>query len=293
MDRKTFLKQGLISGLFLGLSGQLRASAEEDLSKAELPQVGFEHLPAASGQLADYMVLHRADTRGSADHGWLRSKHSFSFASYQNRARMHFGVLRVLNDDEIAGGTGFGMHPHDNMEIISIPLQGGLEHQDSMGNNTVIRAGEVQVMSAGTGVKHSEYNHSKTDWGAFLQIWLFPKVRQVAPRYDQKAFAAAGRRNAWQNIVAPMGTQLEGVKVHQDAWFWLSDLTANKTLTYQTKQAENGLYLFLIEGSLQVGGQILNKRDALGVWNVSGLEIRALKESKVLLMDIPMQLPRI
>jgi redox-sensitive bicupin YhaK (pirin superfamily) len=237
-------------------------------------------------------IIHKAETRGHANHGWLNSWHSFSFAHYYNPERMHFGVLRVLNDDTIDGGTGFGMHPHDNMEIISIPLEGALEHKDSMGNKAVITAGEIQVMSAGTGIFHSEYNHSKDKPGKFLQIWLFPNRRNVEPRYDQLALDVTKRENRLQQVLSPSPDD-EGVWIHQDAWFHLGKFNKGKGDQYQIKKAGNGVYAFVIKGGFMIDDVELNERDGLGIKDISQLVLTATEEdSEILLMDIPMQLPR-
>ena len=235
-------------------------------------------------------TVHRSDTRGFADHGWLKAKHSFSFASYYDPERVHFGALRVLNDDIVAPGMGFGMHPHDNMEIITIPLEGSLAHKDSMGNSSVIKAGEIQVMSAGTGIMHSEFNPSDTEQINLLQIWLFPNKRSVEPRYDQQLLDKTPMRNAWSQILSPNQDD-DGVWIHQDAWFYLGEFEAGKTSYYNLKSAENGLYVFVIEGTVEVAGQTLNKRDGMGIWATTEtdlIDFSFLEGSKVLLMEVPM-----
>lgn len=233
-------------------------------------------------------VLHKAETRGHADHGWLDTYHTFSFAGYYNPERIHFGVLRVLNDDTVAGGMGFGTHPHDNMEIISIPLEGELEHRDSMGNRHVIRAGEVQVMSAGTGVTHSEKNLNRDQLTRFLQIWVFPNRRDVEPRYAQQAFPAEGRRNQLQQVLSPDPND-EGVWIHQDAWFHLIDPQADHAFTYRFRRPENGLYIFVLEGEVEAAGFTLGRRDGLGIHDTDSVDIRAVQDSRLLLMEVPMQ----
>lgn len=233
-------------------------------------------------------VLHKAETRGHANHGWLDSYHTFSFAHYYDPARIHFGALRVLNDDRVEGGMGFGEHPHDNMEIISIPLSGDLEHKDSMGNKTVIRQNDVQIMSAGTGIRHSEYNKNKDQVVNFLQIWVFPKVKNIQPNYDQKTFSPEGRLNKFQEIVSPV-KESEGVWINQDAWFHLGNLKKDFKTTYDLKWKGNGVYAFVIDGAITINGQALNKRDGLGVWDVEKLDIVADQDAEVLLMEIPMQ----
>jgi quercetin 2,3-dioxygenase len=232
-------------------------------------------------------ILHKAATRGHANHGWLDSHHTFSFAHYYDPARMHFGVLRVLNDDIVDGGKGFGTHPHDNMEIISIPLKGDLEHKDSMGNTTVIRQNDVQIMSAGTGVHHSEYNKNPDSKVNFLQIWVFPKQSNIQPRYDQRTFNPDERNNKWQNIVSPAEGD-GGVVINQDAWFYLGKLTKGVTLDYTIKNNSNGIYAFVLEGSVTIDDQKLDKRDGLGVWETSKISIKAESNAEILIMDVPM-----
>lgn len=235
-------------------------------------------------------VIHRAETRGYADHGWLKSYHSFSFAGYHNPERMHFGVLRVLNDDSVKGGMGFGKHPHDNMEIISIPLEGDLEHKDSMGNTTVICKGDIQVMSAGTGVYHSEYNRNKEEEVKFLQIWIFPNKRNVVPRYDQVTLNLSDRKNKLQQILSPDPNDT-GVWIHQDAWFHMGNFDKEKETTYQIKRDNNGVYAFILKGSFNINGELLSTRDAIGIWDTTSLTLKALdSDSEILVMDLPMQL---
>lgn len=237
------------------------------------------------------MTIHRADTRGHAHHGWLESYHTFSFAHYYDPARMHFGVLRVLNDDRVAGGKGFGTHPHDNMEIISIPLSGDLEHTDSMGNRAVIRENDVQIMSAGTGIYHSEYNHHADRPVHFLQIWVFPKQRNIAPRYDQKSFSPAARVNRFQTIVSPIG-ESEGVGINQDAWFALSTLQAGFEIPYLLHRRGNGVYAFILRGEAAVHGIPLGTRDGLGIRDEETISVRAVTDTEMLLMELPMDVPR-
>ncbi|RYY92239.1 MAG: pirin family protein [Chitinophagaceae bacterium] len=233
-------------------------------------------------------ILHKAATRGHAHHGWLESWHTFSFAGYHDEQRVHFGALRVLNDDSVAPGMGFGRHPHDNMEIISIPLEGDLEHSDNMGNTAVIRQGDVQVMSAGTGIAHSEKNANADKPVKFLQIWLFPKERNVKPRYDQKSFPLHARRNRLQNVVAPVGTDADGVQVHQDAWFHLGQLDAGSTLRYELKDPAHGVYVFVLKGDVYVNEVLVNERDGLGVSGIEALTLKAESDTELLLMEVPM-----
>ncbi|MGB0452910.1 MAG: pirin family protein [Bacteriovoracaceae bacterium] len=232
--------------------------------------------------------LHRANTRGIADHGWLKSKHSFSFASYHNPERMGFGLLKVLNDDQVSASQGFGTHPHQDMEIVSIPLKGALKHKDSEGNQAVIRHGEVQLMSAGTGVFHSEYNNSEVEPVEFLQIWVMPEKLEIAPRYDQKSFDTEGRTNQWQTIVSPMDNSETGVKINQQAWFSLLDLKQNNKVNYQLRKPTNGVYFVLLEGELSVADERLNSRDALGLEDISSVPLTAHSDSQILAIEVPM-----
>jgi redox-sensitive bicupin YhaK (pirin superfamily) len=234
------------------------------------------------------MVFHKANTRGSVDMGWLKGKYSFSFANFFDRERMNFGVLRVLNDDIIAGGMGFGMHPHDNMEIISIPLEGELEHSDNMGNKAVIRKGDIQVMSAGTGVRHSEYNKNKDQLVKLLQIWVIPNKRNVTPRYDQISLNVADRKNTFQQIVSPHPEDA-GVWIHQNAWFHLADFDRGFAKEYNFKLKGNGLYIFMIKGEIKVNEQIIQTRDGLGIWDTEKVSITALNDSEFLLMEVPLR----
>ena len=233
-------------------------------------------------------VLHKADSRGDANHGWLHSKHTFSFANYYNPERMNFGVLRVLNDDTVAAGMGFGKHPHDNMEIISIPLSGDLEHKDSMNNVTVIKSGDIQVMSAGTGIQHSEYNKNKDAEVKFLQIWVFPNKNNVTPRYDQITLNMADRKNKLQQILSPNPND-EGVWIHQNAWFHLADFDKGISTNYEFKSQDNGLYLFNLKGNLKVNDQSISTCDGIGIWDTNNVEITAESDAEFLLMEVPMQ----
>ncbi|MCI4648940.1 pirin family protein [Phaeodactylibacter sp.] len=234
-------------------------------------------------------VIHRANTRGHANHGWLNSHHTFSFAGYYNPDRMNFGVLRVLNDDVVSEGRGFGTHPHDNMEIISIPLEGDLEHKDSMGNTTVIRQGDVQVMSAGTGIYHSEYNKNADQPVKFLQIWVFPNKKDVTPRYDQITLDPDKLHNQLSQVLSP-NPEDDGVWVHQNAWFHMGTLEAGFETTYKLKDTANGVYAFVIKGDVTLNGQALHQRDGLGVWEVDELTLTADSDARVLLMEVPMEL---
>lgn len=232
-------------------------------------------------------ILHKAATRGYANHGWLNTHHTFSFANYYNPERVHFGALRVLNDDRIAGGEGFGMHPHDNMEIITIPMKGVVEHKDSMGNHGTISAGEIQVMSAGTGVFHSEFNGDKSIPLELFQIWVFPNERNVAPRYEQISIKDLEKKNEFYQIVSPNPND-EGMWIHQQAWFHLGDLSAGWEGSYTLKGKDSGVYVFVIEGNAVVEGIELNRRDGLGISETEKFNIKVNADSKLLLMEVPM-----
>jgi len=232
-------------------------------------------------------ILHRSETRGHADHGWLNSYHSFSFANYYNAERMHFGALRVLNDDTVAGGRGFGTHPHSNMEIVSIPLEGELQHMDDMGNSTVIKTGDIQVMSAGTGVSHSEYNKNQNKPVKFLQIWIIPNKKDVTPRYDQISIKDIAISNSLTQILSPNPDDA-GVWIYQHTWFYIGDYDAGKTDSYTFKKEGNGVYIFVLEGEIEIEGQKLLKRDGLGIWEVDSFTMKAISNSKILVMEVPM-----
>ena len=232
-------------------------------------------------------ILHKAKTRGHANHGWLNSYHTFSFSGYHDPERMQFGALRVLNDDTVAGGMGFGAHPHENMEIISIPCSGELEHTDDMGNKQVIRPGDVQVMSAGTGIQHSEKNKNRDKEVKFFQIWVLPNKKNVQPRYDQHHFSDADKHNKLLPVVSPMGSADGGVQIYQDAWFSLGKFDKDFSTTYHLKNAANGSYAFVIEGDVTINGEKLNRRDGLGITGIDKLEITANSDAELLLMEIP------
>jgi redox-sensitive bicupin YhaK (pirin superfamily) len=288
MDRKEFLKKGLLgTSIFVAGSSTASVIANNIDEIKALDIIGFNHLPTTNSKIMANTVLHKAETRGHANHGWLDSWHSFSFASYYNPERMHFGVLRVLNDDTVESGMGFGTHPHDNMEIISIPLEGDLEHKDSMGNVAVIRNGDIQVMSAGTGISHSEYNRNKQSLVKFLQIWVFPNKRNVTPRYDQITLNMADRKNKLQQILSPNPDD-EGVWIHQDAWFHLADFDQGVTADYTIKKSGNGVYAFVLRGDITINDQPLNTRDGLGIWDTDKISIKADSNAEFLLMEVPM-----
>lgn len=232
-------------------------------------------------------ILHRADSRGFADHGWLQSRHTFSFAGYYNPDRIHFGALRVLNDDLVAPGKGFGTHPHDNMEILSIPLEGDLEHRDSMGNVSVIRQGDVQVMSAGSGITHSEFNRNPDRPVKFLQIWVIPELRNVQPRYDQATLKERDRHNKLQQIVSP-DRNADGLRINQQAWFHLGLFDAEFTADYTLRKSGNGVYAFVLKGEVTIAGTLLYERDGLGILNTDAFMIRTgSQEAEFLLIEVP------
>jgi redox-sensitive bicupin YhaK (pirin superfamily) len=290
MNRKDFLRKGLLGTAIFATSGVAAKLIQNNIDEIkELEILGFNHLPNKDSKIMENKVLHKASTRGMADHGWLKSCHTFSFANYYNPERMHFGVLRVLNDDFVAPGMGFGTHPHDNMEIISIPLEGDLEHKDSMGNTTVIRNGDIQVMSAGTGIQHSEYNKNSEKPVKFLQIWIYPNKRNVVPRYDQLTLNQEDRKNKFQQILSPSKDD-EGVWIHQDAWFHIAELDSNTTINYKTKKAGNGIYTFVLSGDLLVDEVDLSQRDGLGVWDTSEIQFTAKEKCELLIMEVPMSL---
>ena len=290
MDRKSFLKKALLGAVALstgpkGLKAK-NAKLKESTYDKMLDNVGFNHLPNKETRTMK-SVLHKANTRGHVNHGWLDSNHTFSFANYYNPQRINFGVLRVLNDDRVMAGRGFGTHPHDNMEIISIPLDGDLEHKDSMGNVAVIKKGDVQLMSAGTGIFHSEYNKNSDKEVKFLQIWLFPNKRDVNPRYDQISLNNEEMNDNLMQILSPNQDD-EGVWIHQNAWFHMGNLSKGKSVEYKIKDSRNGVYAFIIDGDVSIEGQELNRRDGYGVWDTDKINIDATSNARVLLMEVPM-----
>ena len=234
-------------------------------------------------------IFHASSTRGEANHGWLHAKHSFSFANYFDPKRIQFGALRVLNDDIIAPGMGFGSHPHDNMEIITIPLEGALEHKDSMDNIGVIEADEIQVMSAGTGIFHSEYNKNKDKQVKVLQLWVLPNEKNVTPRYDQKSIKELKKPNTLYPIVTP-DPNGPAMWIHQDAWFHMGDFNQSTEIEYKINKAGNGVYVFLIEGSAEIAGEAIKKRDALGIWETDRFNLKMASNSRVLLIEVPLNL---
>jgi len=232
-------------------------------------------------------IFHPAHERGHANHGWLDTHHSFSFANWHHPEKIHFGALRVLNDDIVEIGEGFGTHPHDNMEIISIPLQGSLAHKDSTGSEEFTHTGYVQVMSAGTGLTHSEYNGSPTENVHFLQIWIFPKEKDIKPRYEQKKFDEAGRKGKWQLLVSPRKED-NVLWINQDAFLSRIDLKAGASTNYNNHLSGNGVYIFVLEGKIEINRQVLNRRDAIGVSEADSFEIKATSDAEILAIEIPM-----
>jgi len=292
MERKKFIKNAFFTGL-IGLAAPKvlnavkRNSADSTYDKL-IDQVGFNHLPNKNIKKMN-QVIHKAASRGNANHGWLNSFHTFSFANYYNPKRMNFGVLRVLNDDQVQAGKGFGTHPHDNMEIVSIPLEGDLEHKDSMGNVTVIKEGDVQVMSAGTGVTHSEYNKNVDKEVKFLQIWMFPRQKNVEPRYDQVSLREIEKENELYQVLSP-NKEDQGVWINQDAWFHLGKFSQDTVTNYKLKKRENGVYAFILDGEAEINGEKLSRRDGIGVWDIESIEIKAANNARLLIMEVPMSL---
>lgn len=294
MKRHEFIRNALFGTGWLAaaVAGLQTVSANRNVRK-------YQHQPDAGSPESNLInhtktnsmansVLHPAGSRGDANHGWLHSKHTFSFSDYFNPERMQFGALRVLNDDIVNAAMGFGRHPHNNMEIISIPLEGELEHKDSMGNVAVIRKGDIQVMSAGTGVEHSEHNKSLDKPVKFLQIWVFPNKQNVPPRYDQISLNPADRKNTLQQILSP-DTNDAGVWIHQDAWFHLADFDKGTETQYTFNKNGNGLYVFVLDGDILVEEQALHTRDGFGIWNTNQVHIKAQSNAEFLLMEVPMQ----
>ncbi len=232
-------------------------------------------------------ILYKANERGTADYGWLKPNYYFSFSNYHNPSKVHFGVLRVLNDDFIMGGGAFPTHPHDNMEIVTIPLTGALHHKDNTGGEGIIKAGDIQIMSAGSGIQHSESNASSTEAVTLFQIWLFPKIKNITPRYDQRTFDVTGRLNKWQVVVSPKEED-NALWINQDARFALTNLSAGNTIEYKNGFDGNGVFLVVINGSVEIDGNTLNKRDALGISETNQFTIKATADTELLAIEIPM-----
>ncbi len=292
MKRKDFIKKAILTGVVSAIAPKVLKASNEIQSKSTydklMQQVGFNHLPNKKIHTMN-SIIHKADTRGKANHGWLNSHHSFSFANYYNPDRMNFGVLRVLNDDVVKEGMGFGTHPHDNMEIISIPLEGDLVHKDSLGNIGVIKEGDVQAMSAGTGISHSEYNNNKDRDVKFLQIWIFPREKQVKPRYDQVSIRDLKKENEFYQVLSPNKSD-QGVWINQDAWMNIGNFKKGNSDQYKIQKDGNGVYIFILEGEVEINGEQLNKRDGIGIWNTDTVNLKATENARVLLMDVPMNL---
>ena len=232
-------------------------------------------------------VIHKSASRGSADHGWLKTHHSFSFANYYDPSRMHFGMLRVLNDDYVAPSKGFGLHPHDNMEIVTIPVKGTLNHRDTTGRSEALRAGDVQIMSAGTGLQHAEFNESKEEAVELFQVWVMPKVENITPRYDQRTFSVSDRKNKLQIVVSP-DEKDNALWINQDAYFTLSDVDAGKEVEYTIHKKGNGVYVFMIEGKAKVADEILDRRDAMGVSETDTFKVLPQTPARLLFIEVPM-----
>ena len=289
MKRKDFLKKsavlsaiGLSSPLLIKGNSNTKTSTYDKLKS----QIGFNHIPNKEIKTMN-SVIHKANTRGHADHGWLKANHSFSFANYYNPDRMNFGVIRVLNDDSIAPERGFGTHPHDNMEIITIPLEGDLKHQDNMGNGTVIKNGDIQVMSAGIGITHSEFNANNDSHCKLLQIWLSPNKKNVTPRYDQISISSLSKKNKLYQILSPNKND-QGVWIHQNAWFHIGKYDSKSKDEYSLNDKENGIYLFVIDGEININDQRLSKRDGMGLWNLSQINFEAKANTRLLVMEVPL-----
>lgn len=231
-------------------------------------------------------IIHKSETRGHVNHGWLNAKHSFSFGQWYNPERVHFGLLRVLNDDIVQAGFGFGKHPHDNMEIITIPLSGALEHKDSTGGHGVIKKYDVQVMSAGSGIEHSEFNHSKTEDVNLFQIWIFTNQKNVAPRYDQQTFFPEERQNKFQTVVKPHGN--DGLWIYQNAWINLGSFDADTTTSYNINSKGNGVYIMVVDGEVEIDGNIITTRDAIGIWDTDTVNISTKTKTELLVIEVPM-----
>jgi hypothetical protein len=287
LNRKKFIKRIFLTGVVGTIAPQILKAGTSTYNTL-IEQIGFNHLPNKNIKTMN-TIIHKAETRGKANHGWLNSHHTFSFANYHNPERMNFGVLRVLNDDIVQAGMGFGTHPHQNMEIISIPLEGDLEHKDSMGNVAVIREGDVQVLSAGTGITHSEYNKNKDKEVKFLQIWIFPKEKNLTPRYGQISIREIAKDNEFYQVLSPNKND-QGVWINQDAWFHIGKFNKGNSDTYNIKKEGNGVYAFILDGEAEINGEKLSKRDGMGVWDIDSINVTAADDARVLLMEVPMTL---
>ena len=292
MERKDFIKKSILASAVGILTPQILAAADVEQTASTydklIQKVGFNHLPNKEYRTMN-TVIHKAETRGNANHGWLNSNHTFSFANYHNPERMNFGVLRVLNDDQVKAGRGFSTHPHDNMEIVSIPLEGDLEHKDSMVNVAVIKEGDVQVLSAGTGITHSEYNKNKDKEVKFLQIWIFPKEKNVTPRYDQISIRDIEKENKFYQVLSPNKDD-QGVWINQEVWFNLGKFTKGSSDQYKIQKAGNGVYAFVLGGEVEINGEQLSQRDGMGVWDTVSIDLKATSDARILLMEVPMNI---
>lgn len=288
MKRPDFIKKTIL-GIFSGLLIPKVSSSVQKINTSFnilRKNIGFNHMPNKENKTKN-TVIHKANSRNSADFGWLKVNHTFSFANYYNPDRMNFGALRVLNDDTILGGKGFSTHPHDNMEIITIPLEGSLKHKDDMGNGSIIKKGDIQVMSAGRGIQHSEYNGDDILPAKVLQIWLHPNKINVIPRYQQLSIKSLIKPNIFSQILSP-DIKDQGVWIHQNSWFSLGEFTKTTTSNYKLHSTSNGIYIFIIDGKVEINGDILNKRDAIGLWQVDSINISSSIGSRVLIMEVPM-----
>ena len=292
MDRKEFIKKSILVATIGAVAPQMLRASNVRLKNSDydklIQDVDFNNVLKKKHNIMN-KVIHKAATRGHANHGWLDSHHTFSFANYHNPERMNFGVLRVLNDDKVDPGQGFGTHPHDNMEIISIPLEGDLEHKDSMGNVAEIKEGDVQVMSAGTGIYHSEFNKRRDREVRFLQIWVFPNKKGVTPRYDQISIRDIEKKNKFYQVVSP-NKEDDGAWINQDAWFSIGKFSKGNSDEYKIKKSGNGVYAFVLEGEVEIDGEQFSKRDGVGVWDTESINVKASSDARVLLMDVPMSL---
>lgn len=289
MKRKDFIKNSLLTAAVGVLSPQMFRAANVKLKESNYDTYIKNTIFNNTKNKTMNKIVHKAGSRGHANLGWLNSHHTFSFARYHNPERMNFGVLRVLNDDQVNAGQGFGTHPHDNMEIISIPLKGDLEHKDSMGNVAVIKEGDIQVLSAGTGIYHSEYNKNTDKDVEFLQIWVFPNKKNTTPRYDQISINELEKENKFYQVLSP-NKEDQGVWIHQDAWFSIGKFAKGNSDEYKINKEGNGVYMFVLEGEVEIDNTILSKRDGMGIANTNAFTVNATENARVLLMEVPMEL---
>ncbi len=286
MKRRKFFRNSVLGGAAAVVGGSLLAGQD---ANAATPEKKLPEMPPKNFKPDDtglQKIIHRADTRGGAEYGWLKANFSFSFGGWQNKERQGFGALRVMNDDFIQPSGGFPMHPHDNFEIVTVPLSGVIEHKDSLGNGGQISANEVQIMSAGSGIRHSEYNASDKDLLNVIQVWVQPKKQNITPRYEQRKFKPEDRRNQFKTVVSPEDND-GAVWINQDAWFTLGNFSSGRKEKYSIKRSLNGVYMFVIGGKIRVAGEILDKRDAIGIYNTNWFEIEMLEDAELLLLDVP------